>query len=252
MSILKPSLASYLFSGALALVASVVLGGCKFGNYGGDDRKPQGDPLTGYYGTAAQTLTFCAAPSATNCVASAVNRVPAEIEQVMSDPVGFLLENEATGQAKLVDSRGSGSVVPVFLDADKKRFSFLGSSAEIPIFSWTLEEVGGCTRQLYLQAEGALSSVDAGKPVTQAVSLKGRLGVKLELTYLFAGGCADDLAAARACYLSSADCGGADPVENASRQREVQELFNPYIQSGALTVAEIGTAEAVAYTVEYE
>ncbi|MGK5085164.1 hypothetical protein WDW37_17895 [Bdellovibrionota bacterium FG-1] len=241
------AIATAFVTGALL----TVLSGCKLGNNIAAPTSSPTDPVTGFYGTQPQTLTFCASHPATECNSVATNQIPQLIATEMTNPVAFILADATTGQAEIVDYTLGKTALPIWMDTDNTTLSLVENFAPNPIW-----QDGKCTMRLYLEEEGTLVPGES-KPVPNTTRFTmGRITLTIRVTQVFenasVGACQTTLQAMSNCYQDISQCGGADAAANKALQTEVQNIFETYIQAKVITAAEIATATNIAYEIQYQ
>lgn len=238
----------YFGSAVVTIIVSWVfssgLTGCRLGNH--VEQLSQTDKVSGYYETQPQTLKFCATHGSVDCKPATTNKIPGLLSQIFSNPVALILQNPSTGRAAFTRPKGDGSALPVYLGSDG-RLSYLVSTS--PQIIW---KDRACTGQLFLAESGKILK-DTG-PYTSGTSLplSGRIQLQVQVINSFDGNCGPTLTALYRCYLSASQCGGTSPGENQQQQQEVQDLFGPYIDAGAMAPADIPNTSYLAYEVFYQ
>ena len=242
---LSQSWTGYLLSGAMAVVLSWALGGCRFGNKVERDLSNL-DTITGYYQAQPQSLRFCVTTaSGTTCDDAQTNLIPGTVANSVGNPSGFQVDNLETGYALIFDPFGQGEALPIFVDPADLSLAYLGQTAESIL--WT---DSNCTTTLYVEETGQL--FQEALPDSQGLPLSGRMSLNVEIFSTYDGDCTADLTEIAACYDDEEDCGGVDAEENSLLQEIVQAVYSPYIQAGVLTVGDLPDVTAVGYQVSYE
>jgi hypothetical protein len=239
---------------AVVGIVSLASGGCRIGNYSSTSGSTQPDGVTGYYDANPQSLTFCAATSAaTTCKDAVTSKIPTEISGEITNPLALILEDASTGEAAMTAATGSGqAALPIYVDTtDDTTLSF--SYAYSPQTLWSS---AGCTTRQYLDEQGSIvrgqGHLVAG---TKSGMTVGSLTLDVQVIRSFDstdGSCAADQQVMSDCYQNVSQCGGADASDNQARQDYVRELFETYIQAGAMTATDIATVTQVAYGVHYQ
>ena len=236
----------YFLSGALAVVLSWAMTGCRFGNKVERSETAVDDGFTGYYQTRPQSLRFCVTDETdTQCASAQTNLVPPTVSNVVSNPVALLLEEGGGGNALLFDPYGNGSALPVFVDTATGALSYIGYTAEEILW-----EDAACTTTLYVEEEG--QSVQDFLGDILGLPVRGRISLNVSIFSTYDGDCTADLNVISDCYQDSKDCGGADDEENSMLQLVVQQVFSPYIDAGVLTPGTIPEILSLGYEVSYE
>lgn len=163
----------------------------------------------------------------------------------MTNPVGFLVKKSDTGEAYFVPPADTRYALPVRTDKSGNLL-FRGDSNP-----QTLWDDSACTSQLMLEEKGTVQKTSALKTVA-GYKTQGRVSVTIQVIKTFDGTCRPSLEKMLNCYKDVTQCGGKDSPENKSYQAVVQELFNPFIEAGAMTQDEMPSITAVAYEVSYQ
>jgi hypothetical protein len=236
---------SYFLAGAVAFIASWALTGCRVGNHTEQPESP--DKTSGYYETQPQSLTYCGTHGQTSCADASTNHIPDTVSQVMSNPVALILRDLDTGQAAFASAYGDGrSALPIYVDTATGNLSFIGNTT--PSVVWRDK---GCTESVYIEQGGVVTKATAAK-MSGKLRIVGRIAVKIQLITTFDGDCAQTMQVMAACYADFTQCGGTDATDNRNLQAAVQETFQPYIDAGTMTGADIATTSSLAYQVSYE
>jgi hypothetical protein len=234
-ALVKPSWISYALSGALALVASWALTGCYFGNRT-VNQQAASDGVSGYYETAPQSLQFCA----TTCQNVATNQIPTDYSSIMTNPVGLQLQNASTGDAILFPYTGGQYGIAVTASTNGTVTTNQSSS---PVQLW---DDPACTSEQDEVIEGQFKI--SGGPFTSSppgIPISGHLALTITYTTTFSGNCTASLTSMADCYADSTQCG-------SHNQSDVQALFEPYINAGALTAAGIVNLSTLAFEISYQ
>lgn len=244
MRVFAPGWTSYLLSGTVAILLSWMLSGCRFGNNVVTPENP--DPITGYYQTQPQSLQFCVTftSSATECRNVSTNQVPSLISQVLTQPVALQVTDPNHGEALFFDPFGNGTALPISIDLSNLELSYLGYGNPTPL--WSDEN---CTSQLFIESEGAITKTDPTE--VSGLTTKGRIGLSIEVFEIYQGSCTNDLLEIEDCYSDANQCNGSTSSENAALQESVQNYFNPYIESGAMSSDDISDVSSLGYSVNY-
>ncbi len=235
---------SYFWSGAIAIILSFAISGaltsCYFGNREVNQTSSNPDTISGLYNTQPQTLQFCATVNGTtNCKsASPTSQVPAEVSQEMTNPVAVLMQDLSTGLAVFSDPTNTGSLptLPVTVNSNQ---SLAYNEQTSPAQVWNDPS---CTSTESLQENGSLS----GGPGS------GRVAVTIQIVTTFDGTCGPTLQSIYNCYQDSTQCGGTSTSTNQQTQSQWQTMFNPYIQTAAMTATDIPNVANIAYEVTYQ
>lgn len=245
-----PGLLSYLFTGAIALVTSLVLSGlngCYWGN-----REIDQPATSWFYEITPQSLTYTADG---NSVTGSTGAIPSFITQIFTDPVYVTMYNSAysdgtpIGNAIFLNNQAAGS--PIFA------FNLNGSSLQQPgeninVGTWdttTMTELGWaesstCPGTVVYFMDGTEYS---GTLTTGAMGVSGRLNLTMSISESFEGnGCSALMASWESC-LTSANCDGTDSQTNADRQAALTQMLAPY----GITAANFKSVQNLTYEIVY-
>jgi hypothetical protein len=231
-----------------AAVLAASLSGCRFGNYVADQKTSAAtaDPISGYYETEASALAFCAVGTATNCVSAALTEIPSLVKAVVTNPVILYLTDASTGEGYLVASDGSDYSLPTSFSSTSL-ISYSGSTS-----ADTLWDDAACTTSIHIEESGSISKTASASETSTGLPLSGSVSLTLSFIQSFDGDCSPSLTAMKACLEDPAQCGGATSEEDAQYQEAVQNFFAPYVNSGAMTAADIPTLSSIAYEVTFD
>lgn len=241
---------------SIALVSTVIVvtlftGGCRIGNYSSKSSSAETDTVTGYYDANPMSLQFCAAVSTTNCVSASTTQIPAFISDNITNPLALILQDEATGEALMTAAVGGQTAIPIWVGADNTELFYANNTS--PQILWFDPN---CTTRLYLEEEGSIVR-SAGHHVegTNSGQTVGSLTLSVQVIRSFEGvngACQTELQAMSACYQDINQCGGSTGADNQARQEWVQDLFETYIQAGAMTASDIAQVTGIGYEVHYQ
>jgi hypothetical protein len=241
---------SWVGRGSLGACAAILLitgaSGCRLGNR--IENTPNPDQVTGLYESAFQSLTFCAAHSATVCQPAAVSEVPSLVSGVMTNPVALVLGDSKTGSGYVVATDGSDLALKTFISQKTQSVSYLASTQQ-----GTLWADPGCLTQLHLEQSGTYTrSTHSSNGIDVSGDLALRVQVVRRIFPKTGGDCTPTLQALQSCYDDVTTCGGSSPSENQALQEEIQAMFDPYIQAGAMTAGDIPQITHLTYEVVYQ
>lgn len=237
-----------LIAGATLL--AFALGGCRFGNRVVTS-DASADPISGFYGTSPQTLKFCASHPETRCIDMPTNQVPTLISAQMSNPVALIVQDAGTGDAALTAYNGGRSALPVWLGADNATLYFASSYSPRPLW-----KDSSCMSRMYLEEEGAIVPGESLPVPGSSRSTNGRITLRVRVTEAFIdstdGSCRIVLQAMANCYQDVNQCGGLSAADNAAYRAQAVSVFDPYVQAGAMTAADIANGTSLAYEIQYQ
>jgi hypothetical protein len=165
----------------------------------------------------------------------------------MTDPVAILVENRKTGDGHLVASDGTGYALPITVTAQG------GLSAELASNVEAFWRAPGCLTQVQLTEDGQATQVSGLGKTSSGLPISGRVQLLFHYVQLIDGeDCETEMQAVLDCHQDSNLCGGATTEENQELQQNIQELFAPYVDAGAMTVQDIPSIRVLSFTARYE
>jgi hypothetical protein len=110
-----------------------------------------------------------------------------------------------------------------------------------------------CQNYLEITETGRLlPSLSVKSPIGNTLPLSGNIQLNIHVINKFTGQCNDSFKNIAQCYQDSSQCGGKDSTENDDLQATVVDLFRPWIESKAMTSADIPDLVNYAYEVSYQ
>jgi hypothetical protein len=241
----KPLFGATLMAGTLLLTLS----GCRFGNRieRADTSAASQDPISGYYATQAQSVTFCAESATTECGQASASEIPTFIRATMTNPV-ILYLSDSDGSGLLLANDGSDYGIATTFKSLSEIEHVSQSDAE------TLWLDPACTRTAILQEVGSFSANSSKRTMSDPGSLS------LTFTYyeMFDGDCTATFTQLQACMNDATQCSETpgSPSETLEELAELQEtvsnFFGPYLESGALNASDIPQLKTFAFEVTYQ
>ncbi len=227
MPILSSSFFAVIVAGTIMLTTS----GCRFGNFVEKeqvlDRKPR-------YATRPTKMAFTATINGeTRRVGLSVSHVPGELSSFMTDPVILFLDDPKTGRAAFCRNDEQACGTAIFIGSDGVTLGYSGTAT--PVVLW--KSFNRCTDQL--------SILESGQIVAPRLQVDFTINRAIEGTQ-----CEDALTDMKNCYEDIAQCDGV-ASSAAIYQQDVRALFDPYIQNGVFTAAEIPQLSNIGYEVSY-
>ena len=231
----------------LYLLISLAMTGCRVGNHSTQGATTPADPYSGYYLTEAKALNFIGTTAQSAITRAApLTSVPAGIYNVMTNPVGLALLDATTGKAGF-QANDSKKALPVTINKDFS-LTYDGTST-----SETFWEDPACTTYYELKEKGVI--LPATTPLSLAgntLPLSGRVQITFQVTHFIQGECAQTLQTLNNCYQDATQCGQSTPELNTELHATVLDIFQPWIDSQALTPMDISTLVSYGYEVSYE
>jgi hypothetical protein len=245
---------SVLTIGALILSLS----GCVFGNHtiNGPVNNPLsgilGDTTSGYYATEPQTYQVSATVGGTTTTEDAsISYLPSQISTQFSNPIAFKVDANETDVAELFDPLDEPDGFQFTYNAGNT-FDFSGTWTSAPLWDSTLCTL---TQNLTLQGEfeplGTTSTTETLDG--NVLPITGRMTMSVQIQYSISGStCTNSLQEMYNCYQDVTTCMGTDANSQLGYQQIVDSLFNPFIQSGAMTPADIQTVTGMTAQIQYQ
>ena len=238
--------------------------GCRLGNQVVNPPNP--DPYTGYYETQPRTLAFCSMhPDNVNpteiCKSTTTDFIPTFVNAAMTNPLAFGALSQPTGT-----THGTAALYPYNLNKDVALPVDFDTNFNLNFNGQTLPSTlfvnnDGCTIQLVLSEQGAVTRYPSVKTVTVAglgLPTQGSVTLTTTVLYQLAGNCGQTLALMQSCYGDTTKCGASDPdpnlvtQENVDRHAYCVDMFQPYIDAQAMTSDDIPKVQYFGYEVSYQ
>ncbi|MFZ9595487.1 MAG: hypothetical protein ACO3A2_05355 [Bdellovibrionia bacterium] len=244
-----PGGVTFFLSASIAVFLSWATSGCRMGNFQQTRSRSSGsDSISGYYATSPDTLKFYVATTTGLIEKSApLTLLPSEMTQVVTNPVALILTQASTGAARLINPTGQ-SYLPIFVNSDQT-LSYAGNSEPAPFF---LDPA--CKSSLEIVEWGKVNpNRDASlAPSSPTLALLGTLELTVQVMKTLSGECEATLLQLSACAQSAQNCGGTTEAQNQELHTWAEELFEPWILSGALSLADLPQMHAFAYEVTFK
>lgn len=251
MALFRTGWASYFFSGALALILSWALSGCRFGN--SKSEAPATSDVT-YYRTQAVELQVCALLSGKkepDCAkfydSDAISMMPLSLSRVVGNPVGLFhfLTSDTFSLFNPLFEGSSKPAMPIDVDVTTGVLSFEGETE--PQVVWRDQS---CTVVTQLVEEGL---IDRNSPETVSdIPTLGRMDLVATYLFYYSEGCQDTLGQMARCYEKSTECGGNSADDNLLWQQRVTELIGHYFSSGAVKPEDFKDVRTLAFAAAFE
>lgn len=229
------------------------LSGCRFGNH--VEESQQEDPVSGYYETKPMLLAMCVGDSTSiPCYdVTGLTSVPEFIDGVFTNPTWMLVADSKERVAYLTPPGGQGRYLPVRYASGKLHLEPTGTE---PVQA---RNDPGCLRRKIVTLDGAYTRT-AGPFETQTnYRPSGRLDFEIQVIENFypnpdcpTCSCDATMAEFEACYVDINQCGGSNAASNAMLQSRAKDLFDAYVQTGALDPTRISDTKVLGYIVDYQ
>lgn len=245
------SLVSLLASSGLAALALAATG-CHVGNQEVDAPATTPDTVSGNYAMAPTTLqVYATVNGQINSGTAVPSQIPARVSAILTNPVTIQLQDSSNGQASIYAPIGATDSFTVYFQSDNQTFTANSSS---PVE--TLWSDPACTIQENLEIQGRLQPLGSTSSLGifdgTSMTITGRISNDVWVEDQISGNCAATLQALAQCYQSASACGESTSAENQADQQLVQELYQLYIQAGAMTVQDIPNVTDLSYQVSYQ
>jgi hypothetical protein len=217
--------------------------GCRFGNH--LETASSSSSYQGYYATEHVEPEFSTNDPG-GCQSVPVSSLPALLTTALTDPVAVLVSDRKTGQGHLVASDGSGYALPIIV-SPQGDLEFEGAT---PVEAFWRDPA--CITQVQLVEEGRATQRGGMGKSPGGLPLSGRVGLTFHYLQVLDGDCAATMQAVLDCHEDVSLCGESTTEANAGMQAEIQNLFRPYIDAGAMTVQDIPTIRVLGLTARYE
>jgi hypothetical protein len=237
-------------------VVILSLSGCVFGNHtvSGPVNNPLsgilGDTISGYYATEPQTYQVSATVGGTTATEDAsINYLPAQITDQFTNPIAFKIAG--SGVAELFNPLDESDGFEFTYNTGNS-FNFGGTWTSAPLWDSTQ-----CTLTQNVVIQGEFEPLGT-TPITEtldgnAIPITGRMTMSLQIQYSIEGTtCTNSLQEMYNCYQNVTTCMGSDSNTQLGNQQVVDSLFNPFIQSGAMTPADIETVTGMTAQIQYQ
>ena len=246
-----------------SLFALMSLSGATSGCFIGNQvvAQPSSDPFSGYYLTEPQSLTFYVTTSSTLQKEAATHFIPAQsgnfspaqLGNFITNPVAFILNDAASGDASITSpaalNSGSGPVpaLPIYLNTDNT-LEFQGSSS--PTTYW---KDPACQTFIEITESGTLQQTqNLTPPPGNTHHLLGKIQLKVEFVRKFVGNCTATFQTISDCYADATQCTGDKAAQSPAVQQEILNTIDLLVKADALNPKEIPSMSNFAYQVLYQ
>lgn len=250
---------NYFFTGMMALVVSwaMTLSGCRFGNQVQSVPQNKSSPLTGYYEMKPQKLTFCTTLTSgeAQCKNVVTNRIPRELSKILTNPVIFEPDTQIKNAAYLYSPFGNGkSALPVWFDNNLNLEYTSAHDGRDDMVFW--DDKNCVDRFDFREYDGLLKRFETPQKMTVSgttIDISGVIQMKVSILHTIEGdgSCVASLQKAYDCYNDARLCHGANPEEDVKLQEELIQMFEPYINSGAMSAQDLLVLKSYGYEVQY-
>jgi len=228
----------------LAVVTlSLVLVGCKFGNKTKTTLTGY-DTISGLYSSLPQTISFRVqiGAGAERTKNGLVSEMPDFLKKVMNNPTMLYFDDPVGGIGSLRAREDTSTGIPTYIQ-DKAGTFGASSSAGL--------ELSGCRLYQTKVNSGTFTQLATTTTISGA-EVRGTITVDFALEYTLTG---DDIdcdpmrARFKTCYIDDVNC--SSDASSIFYRPFVQETFDPYVNSGLMTPAEIGSFRTLGYSASY-
>ena len=222
----------------LLIMIPVLLSGCRVGNR--TSTKLSGyDLVSGYYMTEPSSLSITKkiGPNGSLVtIPSNVQNIPSSLKNTMNNPMIIQITNLSTGDAVMINPVNNSLGFDIKVNTDTKTIALsIGGFATIT----------GCRIDQTIIRNGSYNE-QAGS--IAGVQARGRVSLDYTTEYKWSGDDADCNpwleTAFHDCYVDDSQC-------TDFSSDFVHSIYDPFIQSGFMSVADIKTARLVSYTARY-
>lgn len=239
---------SYAMGGALAIILSWIMTGCRFGNHQENTPGKPADTLSGYYSTELVTFRACAVTEdgQGGCGLLPGSGVPDPYATYLHDPLFFYQQDTSSGKSYLMNpwadqAQGIGVTARAsdrtFKNEDEQNFLF-----------WD----GHCLTQDHVTLAGSLNSKDSGKQMS-GKTISGHAVILVTDTFSFdSATCGPARNELYACYIDETLCGAGTKEGNQELHENVVAFFRPYLDHGALNEKDIPLVSKMVLEISYE
>lgn len=243
-----PSLGSYLVSGTLAILASWILTGCRFGNH--VERADSVENLTGYYRSQPVRLMFKAVlqPQGgaveTREFAGNTDHLPDNWDIFLTDPSGVAMD-PASSQGFLMGIVGDKGYKTPIQFTQAGQFNLVTPPQEI-----RFTDSPPCTQVWTLEGAGTLTQT--AKSTYKDFPTRGNLSLTTSGDRRYQGDCSNVLGIFQSCLQDLTKCPGSTETDQKTWQGFVAGVYGPAILAGGITANDIQAIQELSYTLVYE
>jgi|GEM_PF-3360212 len=235
---------------ALGSVLLLTLSACRFGNYS-EPPKPDQNTLDGglksvelfsTHPTLFQTAVVYTDDTQAQ-IQVPIAEIPQSILNIFSDPLYFVVKNDADQTSGFIGQNGTDSEITGFDQNGNIRLDFAAENAH------ALWENPDCLTQEQISHDGTL---DRSHPTSMQIGddtypIAGRLNLDRISMRVIAGDCVSDLQQLAECYQDPSTCKDSNEWNTAT------QLLDLYVrQSGVLKIEDVSRIKALAYGVHFE
>ncbi len=222
----------------------LTLPGCYFGNRSKTTLKGY-DTISGFYTSLPQTVTFEAtignAPKRSK--SGTINDIPEILKAIMANPTMLYFDDPIEGIGSIRSHLDSSTGFPTYIEDAAGTFgASISSGGQVP----------GCLLSKNVVTSGTFAQL----PATQTLSgftVRGSLSLDYTHTVFLTGediDCNPLRARIQSCYTDGVGC-STDPNSVLNRTF-LKEAFDPCVNIGLITSAEISAFKSVSYHATYE
>lgn len=217
--------------------------GCRLGNR--IEFAKKADKTSGFYIAQPQSMQVFVTTTSTLNKSVSLDSIPSEINKLLTNPVELAMQDLESGSGKWISLDGNHTL-SVNIQPDQS--IWLNGSTKKQTY-WVDPD---CQSYLKIQQKGQLHQTSNLPEIPgNTHALLGQIELSLTVATLFEGDCRATFSDLKDCYLDVEKCGGADTAENEHFQGILKSVFQPYIDSGALTTDEIDIIQNYGYEIIY-
>ncbi|MBS1961295.1 MAG: hypothetical protein JST04_03690 [Bdellovibrionales bacterium] len=227
-------------AGAGLLAAS----GCQFGNRTSTTLLGY-DTISGYYASLPQTISFHAqiGTTAPRNQTGNVTQMPLLMKTIMANPTMLYFDDPVNGFGSIRSHANTGIGVPTIIDNTKNSYGASTSGSA---------DVGGCEFKEEIINSGKYADT-ATTSVVAGYTVRGKLSLDYSVSRTFTGeavDCTTLLTNMKKCYTDGVGCSSDDA--SVFYTNRVIDTFQPILDAGVATDAEIVNARELGYHATYE
>ena len=243
-----PNWSSYFITGLMALMISFVFGaltGCRFGNNQTTTSTTGVDTISGYYETLPQSLSLTVTTGTqTNTTSVTTNFMPASLSAVMTNPIAVVIQNPVNGQGLITNQSGTNGY-SIYVTGSNTSLAYSESA--------TTQWMTNCTETDTAVRQGSYSQYQTGPKLVEGVNSLGRVSLNITDSFAWVGtDCASLATTFNTCFVNQDTCWGTTAVDRENENTDLHSVFDPFINSGVMTVDQIKTVTGISYQVDYQ
>lgn len=227
-------------AGASLLAAS----GCQFGNRTTTTLLGY-DTISGYYASLPQTISFHAqiGTTAPRNQPGNVTQMPILMKTIMGNPTYLYFDDPINGYGSIRSHTNTGIGFPTLINAGENTFGASTSGSA---------NIGGCEFREDIITSGKFADTATTSEIA-GFTARGKISLDYSVSRTFTGeavDCSALLTNLKKCYTDGVGCSSDDA--SVFFTNRVIDLFQPILDAGVATDAEITNAREIGYHATYE